>query len=213
MYRNAPLEKYLQDAAAGTPTPGGGSVAAFVGALATTMASMSANFTVGKEKFKQYDSQLKKILEECEKSRETLLFLMEEDIKGYGEISKAYGLPKSTEAEKNKRYEAIQKATIIAMEVPLKTTMCCLYILEQTRELVDIVNPNLISDVGVACFLADAAFRCAKLNVEINLAAIRNQSLVEKVQNEIGLAERKGKVFFKEIQERVQEKMVTIQRN
>lgn len=207
MYRNEPLEKYLQDAAAGTPVPGGGSVAAFVGALATTMASMSANFTVGREKFREYDSQLKKILEECEKSRETLLSLMEEDIKVYSGVNNAYGLPKSTEAERNKRSEAIQKATIIAMEVPLKTTMCCLYILELTRELADIANPNLISDVGVACYLADAAFQCAKLNVEVNLATIRNQSLVEKVQNEIGLAEKKVKVFFKEIQERVQEKM------
>ena len=93
------------------------------------------------------------------------------------------------------------------MEVPLKTTMCCLYVLEQTRELVDIANPNLISDVGVACYLADAAFQCAKLNVEINLATIKNQSLVEKVQNEISHAEKKAKVFFKEIKERVQEKM------
>jgi glutamate formiminotransferase/formiminotetrahydrofolate cyclodeaminase len=204
MYRNEPLEKYLQDAAAGTPTPGGGSAAALVGALATTMSSMSANFTVGREKFKQYDSQLKKILEECEKSRETLLSLMEEDIKVYSGINNAYGLPKSTEAEKSKRSEEIQKATIIAMEVPLKTTMCCLYILELTHELVDIANPNLISDVGVAGFLAEAALQCAKLNVEINLATIKNQSLVEKAQNELSHAEKKAKTFFKEIQEKVQ---------
>src|SRR5574337_1220517 len=177
MYRHEPLEKYLRDAASGTPTPGGGSVAALVGALATTMASMSANFTVGKEKFKQYDTQLKKILGECEKSRETLLSLMEEDIKVYGEINNAYGLPKSTEAEKNKRSEAIQKATIIAMEVPLKTTMCCLYILEQTRALVDIANPNLISDVGGACYLADAAYQCAKLN-ELN--AFKSKDIIIK---------------------------------
>ena len=204
MYRNEPLEKYLQDAAAGTPTPGGGSAAALVGALATTMSSMSANFTVGREKFKQYDSQLKKILEECEKSRETLLSLMEEDIKVYSGINNAYGLPKSTEAEKSKRSEEIQKATIIAMEVPLKTTMCCLYILELTHELVDIANPNLISDVGVAGFLAEAALQCAKLNVEINLATIKNQSLVEKAQNELSHAEKKAKTFFKEIQDKVQ---------
>ena len=203
MYRNEPLDKYLKDAAAGTPTPGGGSVAALVGALATTMSSMSANFTVGKEKFKQYDSQLKRILGECEKSRETLLSLMEEDIKVYSGITNAYGLPKSTEAEKNKRSEEIQKATITAMEVPFKTTMCCLYVLEQTRELVDIANPNLISDVGVAGFLAEAAFQCAKLNVDINLATIKNQGLVEKTQNELSHAEEKAKTFFKEIQDNV----------
>lgn len=207
MYRNKPLEKYLKDASAGTPVPGGGSIAALAGALATTMASMSANLTVGREKFMQYDSQLKKILEECEKSRETLLSLMEEDIKVYNGVNNAYGLPKSTEAEKNKRSEEIQKATILAMEVPLKTMMCCLYVLEQTRKLVDIANPSLISDVGVACFLAEAAFQCAKLNVEINLATIRNQGLVEKVQNEINHAEKQVKIFSQEIKERVQEKI------
>lgn len=207
MYRNEPLEKYLKDAASGTPTPGGGSVAALVGALATTMSSMSTNFTIGKEKFKQYDAQLKKILVECEKSRETLLSLMEEDIAVYGGLSKAYELLKSTESEKKLRSEAIQKATVVAMEVPIKVTMCCLYVLELTRELVDIANPNLISDVGVAGFLAEAAFQCAKLNVDINLASIKNQSLVEKVRNEITHAEKKAKVFFKEIQECVQTKI------
>lgn len=204
MYRNEPLEKYLKDASAGTPAPGGGSVASLVGALATTMSSMSANFTIGKEKFKQYDSQLKRLLEECEKSRETLLSLMEEDIAVYSKLNSAFSLPKSNEAEKKLRSEAIQNATIIAMEVPLKATMCCLYILEMTRELVDIANPNLISDVGVSGFLAEAAFQCAKLNVEINLATIKNQSLVEKTQNELSHAEKKAKTLFKEIQEKVQ---------
>ena len=185
-------------------TPGGGSVAALVGALATTMSSMSANFTIGKEKFKQYDSQLKRLLEECEKSRETLLSLMEEDIAVYSKLNSAFSLPKSNEAEKELRSEAIQNATIIAMEVPLKATMCCLYILELTRELVDIANPNLISDVGVSGFLAEAAFQCAKLNVDINLAAIKNRSLVEKTENELSYAEKKAKTFFKEIQDKVQ---------
>ena len=204
MYRNEPLGKYLNDAAAGTPTPGGGSVAALVGALATTMASMSANFTVGREKFKQYDSQLKEIIAETEKSRETLLSAMEDDITVYGGLNSAYALPKSTEAEKKVRSEAIQKTTIIAMEVPIKVVMCCLYVLELTRKLVDIANPNLISDVGVAGFLAEAALQCARLNVEINLASIKNPTLVEKVQNEISHAEKKAKTFLQEIQERVQ---------
>lgn len=207
MYRNQPLENYLKDAAAGTPTPGGGSVAALVGALATTMASMSTQFTVGREKFKQYDAQLKKILEGCEKSRETLLTLMEEDITVYGGLSKAYGLPKSTDEEKKARTEAIQKATVIAMEVPVKAVMSCLYVLELTRELVDIANPNLISDVGVAAFLADAAFQCAKLNVEINLAAIKNTAIVEKVRNDVTQAEKKVKTFFTETRDRVLAKM------
>src|SRR3989304_2846491 len=87
---------------------------------------------------------------------------------------------------------------------PYNATRRCLYVLEMTRELVDIANPNLISDVGVSGFLAEAAFQCAKLNVEINLATIKNQSLVEKTQNELSHAEKKAKTLFKEIQEKVQ---------
>ena len=118
MYRNEPLEKYLRDAASGTPTPGGGSVAALVGALATTMASMSANFTVGKEKFKQYDTQLKKILEEFEKSRETLLSLMEEDIEVYGEISNAYGLPNRPKRKKINGLKQYKKQPLLQWKFP-----------------------------------------------------------------------------------------------
>lgn len=207
MYRNEPLEKYVEDAARGTPAPGGGSVAAFVGVLATTMASMSANLTVGKEKFKEHDTQLKKILAECKKSRETLLSLMEEDVRVYCEVSKAYTLPESSGSQKNKRSEAIQQATVIAMVVPLKTTMCCLSVLKRTRELVDIANPNLMSDVGVACYLAEAAFRCAKLNVEVNLAALKNQELVKKVYDEIRYAEKLARVLYEETRELVQRKL------
>lgn len=95
-----------------------------------------------------------------------------------------------------KRSEEIQKTIIVAMEVPLKTMMCCLYLLEQIRELIGITNPNLISDVGVATYMADAAFQSAKLNVEANLSMIKNQYLVEKVQHEISHAEKKARLFF-----------------
>lgn len=207
MYRDMSLESYLKDAASATPTPGGGSVAALVGALATAMSSMSARFTMGKEISKRGGSHIKKILAGCEKSREILLSLVEEDCAVYDEVNKAFGMPKVTQSEMKLRSDAIQRATINAMEVPLKTTMCCLYVLELTRELVDIVNANLISEVGVACFLAEAALQCAKLNVDINLASVKNQNLVEKVQKELGHTEKKAKVFFKEIQTCVQGKI------
>lgn len=83
-----------KDAAMGAPTPGDGSVAALVGVLATTMSAMSANLTVVEKEFKQHDIQLKKILEECKKSRKTLLSLMEEDVCVYREVA----LPKSSGA-------------------------------------------------------------------------------------------------------------------
>jgi len=203
VYRHKSLECYLQDAASGTPTPGGGSVAALVGALATTMFSMSANFTIGMEGYTQYDSQLKQILADCDRCRETLLSLLEEDIAAYNKVSSAYRLPISTEYEKTMRSQAIQEAILGATEVPLRTTMCCLYVLELTSKLVGISNPNLVSEVGAACFLAEAALQCAKLTADLNLISLKNKSLVEKIRHELNNAETKARMFSRIITERV----------
>lgn len=91
MYRQETLEKYVDDAAMGTPTPGGGSIAALFGALVISNDHVRepANLTVVGEEFKQRDIQLKKILEECKKSRETLQSLMDEDVCVYREVSSA----------------------------------------------------------------------------------------------------------------------------
>jgi len=112
MYRNEPLEKYLKDAAAGTPTPGGGSVAALVGALATTMSSMSANFTVGKEKFKHYDSQLKKILGD----EKEILKLIKKEV---NELKSKYGDERRTKiikrVEEITEQDLIEKKDVVVM--------------------------------------------------------------------------------------------------
>ncbi|MDR4508904.1 MAG: cyclodeaminase/cyclohydrolase family protein [Candidatus Brocadiaceae bacterium] len=207
MYKNKPLEKYLEDAASGEPTPGGGSIAALAGALATTMVSMSTNITLHKITYKQYEAQCKRILEECEKRREKLLFLMEEDVMAYDDVRMAYNLPKSNETEKDLRSETIQKTTIRATEVPVQTTRCCLSLLQLIRELVDIVVPKVISDVGVAGILTEAALQCAKLNVDINLKYIQNQEIVKKVRSEINSVEKRAEAFYNEIQEKVREKI------
>ena len=173
------------------------------GVLAAVMVLKAVNCTIGKEKFKHKDLHLRKILEECEENRETLLLLLEEDIAVYRKLVGMYGLPKSTEAEKKLRFDALQKAYIAATEVPMKTALCCLRTLELNRELVDMVNPNLISEVGVAGFLADAAFQSARLNIDANLTMIKNSDFIKHIREEISQAEKRAKAYFCETQERV----------
>lgn len=203
LYRNEPLEKYITDAASGNSTPGGGSVSALVGALGTTMAEMSANFTTGREKFKSVEPQVKKLLEVCTEGREELLTLMQKDTEAYSDVSNAYGMPRSTPEEKAARSKAIQSALTNAMDVPLATFRCCFKMLEAITELVDIANPNLISDAGVAAIFTEAALQGALLNVEVNLTGLKDESLVSNVCNEISPASEKATAMKQEIMRKV----------
>ncbi len=149
------------------------------------MASMSANFTLGKDKFRDVEPKIREILENSNNGREDLLRLMEEDIEAYNEVVRAYSLPKSNDEEKKQRSSAIQNGMKKAIDVPLRTMNCSLKLLKYINELVKIVNPNLITDIGVGGLLADAAFRGAMLNVEYNLNYIKDKEMVDSIKEEI----------------------------
>lgn len=185
MYLNKPLGNYLDDAAAKLPAPGGGSVSALAGALGAAMSSMVANFTVGKEKYKEVEDEVSQILSESEGLRKRLTELMDADIEVYGKVSAAYRLPKRSEEEKGKRSQAIQEACKEALEVPLQAVRCCYEILKLNKRLVDIGNENLISDVGVAVILAEAALQGAAINVEINLSSIKDEVFVKEKRSSL----------------------------
>ena len=171
------------------------------------MISMAANFTIGKEKFKDVEIVVKGILDNSEKYCQELLNLMEKDIESYDNVIKTYKLPLSTDREKKERAYAIQNALKNAIDVPLNVLNCCIKILENIRQLVDIGNPNLISDMGVAALATKASFSGAKLNVCINLVSIENIEFVKKIDNEIKTAETKVEILFNEIMEIVKSKI------
>jgi glutamate formiminotransferase/formiminotetrahydrofolate cyclodeaminase len=175
-----PISDYLEAAAARSPAPGGGSVSALTGALGAAMVSMVANFTVGREKYEDVQAEAGNILSESEKLRLRLTELVDEDIEAYSAVSSAYSFPKETDNEKKIRTERIAAVTREAVGVPLEAAGCCFRVLELCRRLVDIGNRNLISDVGVAVLLAEAALRGANVNVEVNLVSLRDASFVEE---------------------------------
>ena len=199
MFISGTIREYVDKASGGTPTPGGGSVSALAGALGVAMGCMSANFTIGKKKYRSVEPQVRAILVRLDAARERLLDLTEEDSRAYGKYSAAVSMPKDTDDEKRARAAAIQEATRGAMSVPLQVVEKCGEVLACLRELVNIANPNLITDVGVSAILAEAALRGAKLNVEINLAYLKDETLAADVRRKLENARTAGAEALAEV--------------
>jgi len=184
-YRTEPLVRYLDDAAAARPTPGGGSVAAMAGALASTMASMAAGFTAGREKFKDVEPEIQEALRRLADARGGLLDLAHEDMAVYERIMAAWRLPKQTDADKAARAEAVRKATKESLGSIERVLGACRDVLRLGHRLARIANPNLVSDVGVSAELALGAARAARINAEVNLAGYADKTDAEAVRTRV----------------------------
>ncbi len=198
MWREKSLKSYLDKLASKSPTPGGGSASALLGALAAGLVSMVANFTLGKPKYKRVEKSVARILERVEKLRERLSQLTEEDSLVYTEVSAVYRMPKGKERDK-----AMQRALRQASKVPFDVANLAFQLLKLNEELVEKGNRNLISDVGVSVIFSLGALETAALNVEINLAGIKDKEFVTKKRKILQSLLREGK----KIEERVVKKV------
>jgi len=192
MFRDKTIDEYVAMASSNAPTPGGGSVSALVWALAASMASMAGNFTAGREKFKDVEPRVRASLDALAAETERLLRLTEKDARAYARVTAAYKLPKGTQEEKAARGEAVQEALRAAMAVPREGVQACLAVARQAAVLIEIANPMLLSDVGVAAILAAAAVDGCRLNVEINLASLRDDAVKAEVAAELDAAQREA---------------------
>ena len=206
-YLEKPLRYYLEDAASGEPTPGGGSVSALAAALGVTMGEMAANFTLGREKFREVEPEVKELLATLTEARGSLLQLMEEDIASYGQVSAAYSLLRATAEEKSARTQAIQQALARALAVPLEAMRVVAAALAAVRQLANIANPNLISDVGVSAELLLGALRGARLNVDVNLTYLKDEGLIRSSRQEAESLEAEARRLHGETLGRVRAKL------
>jgi len=165
------LEPFLDRVAAGTPTPGGGTVSAVCGALSAALSRMVANLAVGKKGYEAAQSGLAEIEARGKKLQVKFLVLAGEDAKAYDEVAAAMKLPKGSEDERATRIKAMQIAYKRATEVPMETIRMCLEALELAKLAVEKGSRSAITDVGMAAILAQAAMRGAALTVRINLSA------------------------------------------
>jgi formiminotetrahydrofolate cyclodeaminase len=206
-YLEESLKTYTEALASGAPAPGGGSAAALVGALGAALNSMVANFTVGREKFADVEEEVRLLLSRSEGLRQVLERLTQADTEAYGQVAAAQKMPRESEEEKAARTAAMQEALKVAAEVPRAATRAAHGVLEVAKELVEKGNPNLITDVGVAAKFAVAAMECAALNVEINLAYIKDESYRETCRQEMAPLLQQGGEMGAEVWGAVQAKM------
>ena len=185
---------FLDALASSAPTPGGGSVAAFSGAMAAGLVSMVCNLTIGKKQFAEYEEELRAILARSEALRQELQSLADEDIAVFGRLSAAYKLPRTTDADAATRQAAIQKVTRQAADVPLRVAQAAAALLPLCTTLSNRCSRLIVSDVGVAAVLVRATVQSAILNVEINLSGLDDQIYVRETRAQledlvIGLSE------------------------
>src|SRR5450432_3616931 len=183
----AGVEPFVEQLAAPTATPGGGSASAASGAMAAGLAAMVAGMSRGKKAYLQYETQLSAAIARLTPLREELKAAVDADAEAYNSVMKAYKQAKVAADEKSG--EALIEATLKeATSVPLSVAEKAHVIAEIAQSLGPITNPNMKSDLTTALALARAAITGALANVEINLASLKDQAFAAEMRRRAGLA-------------------------
>jgi glutamate formiminotransferase / formiminotetrahydrofolate cyclodeaminase len=179
----AGIEPFIEQLAAPTATPGGGSAAAAAGAMAAGLVSMVASMSRGKKAYLQHEAHLSPAIARLAKLREELKGAIETDAESFNSVIKAYKDAKSlSESEASAVInEALKKATAVPLNVAEKAHE----IQQIAKALEPITNPNMKSDLTTAAALARAAITGALANVAINLASINNQAFAQQIRERI----------------------------
>ena len=185
MLKDQKIKSFLDLLASKAATPGGGSVAALTGAMGAALLSMVGNLTIGKEKYKNVEGQIKELLGKSESLRAELTELMESDVAVFNELMAIMKLPRATEEEKEKRNQKMQVALIEAAKIPLMVAQKSCELISLCQEIAGIGSKNAISDAGVGVLLAEAAFHSAIINVKINLNLIKDEKVKKELNDEI----------------------------
>lgn len=178
------LKGFARETASESAAPGGGSVSAYMGALAAALGAMVANLSAHK---RGWDDHWKEFSDQAVKGQdimERLLKLVDEDTAAFAKIMNVFSMPKGTEEEKAARAEAMEKATLYATQVPLRTMQTALEAMPLALEMARKGNPASASDAGVGAIAALAAVKGAQLNVRINAAGLKDRAMADSLTAE-----------------------------
>ncbi len=170
------------------------------------MVEMVLNLTLKKEKAGSLE-ELKGICQDTHELREALTETLVKDIVAYQGVMEAYLLPHATDKEKKIRKEEIQKALKKAIDPPLFTAATSLKLLKLCQQALEKGNPNTISDTAVAALMASAALRGGVFNVQINLAALQDREIAERMKKELVRLEEEGEKIKIRILDQVEKKL------
>ncbi|MGR9108587.1 MAG: methenyltetrahydrofolate cyclohydrolase [Gammaproteobacteria bacterium] len=179
MTKEQQIQVFLDQLASSSSTPGGGGAAAIMGAMGAALVSMVCNLTIGKEKYKAVEDELKGVLEQSENLRARLTDMIQADVEVFDRVMASYGMPKGTDEEKAARSAEIQAALKAATDVPLECAKASAEVIALSRAVAEKGNLNVISDAGVAVLAGFAALKAAALNVKINIGGIKDAEFVD----------------------------------
>lgn len=204
---NMTLEKFADETASETPAPGGGSIAAYMGALGVSLGTMVANLSSHKRGWDDRWEEFSVWAEKGQNYKAKLLHLVDEDTAAFNKIMEAFGLPKSNDEEKRARKQAIEDATKNAIEVPFTVMEIAYQSMEVMKTMAEIGMEASVSDAGVGALAARAAVHGAFLNVKINAAQLADKdyahNIIEKSEKIISATDKLEKEILEFVNNRI----------
>jgi glutamate formiminotransferase/formiminotetrahydrofolate cyclodeaminase len=202
------LKKFMEETSSESPAPGGGSVAAYAGALGAALGTMVANISSHK---RGWDDRWHLFSEWAEKGKaiqNELLRLVDEDTDAFNKLMECYSLPKKSGEEIESRRLAVQEATKTAIIIPLKVMETAYSCFGLIREMVEEGNPNSVTDAGVGALALRCSIKGALLNVKINASDFEDKDFVKEVLMKGDQIEQKSKMEEEAIMKMIEEKIV-----
>ena len=201
------LREFCNETLSDSPAPGGGSVAALMGALGASLGGMVANLSAGK---RGWDDKLEYFSDwavKAQQLKDELLSLVDEDTAAFNKVMDAFALPKKAAEEKAARAAAIEQTTKYAAEVPLKVMETASKSYDLLAEMAERGNPASVSDVGVGALATRACIEGAALNVRINLAQLKDEKFKGVLEEKVRSVCAHSVAKFKEISQAVESKL------
>src|SRR5947207_10243446 len=201
------LREFCNETLSDSPAPGGGSVAALMGALGVSLGGMVANLSAGK---RGWDDKLQYFSDwavKAQQLKDELLFLVDEDTAAFNKVMAAFGLPKESAEEKATRSAAIQTANKYAAEIPLRVMETAFKVYSLLGEMAENGNPASISDVGVGALAVCACIEGAAMNVRINLGGLKDEALKSSLREKMQRVAGESEAEFKRVHAIVESKL------
>jgi glutamate formiminotransferase/formiminotetrahydrofolate cyclodeaminase len=201
------LRGFCNETLSDSPAPGGGSVAALMGALGASLGGMVANLSAGK---RGWDDKLEYFSDwavKAQQLKDELLSLVDEDTAAFNRVMDAFGFPKESAEEKAARAAAIEEATKYAAEIPLKVMETASRSYELLSQMAKKGNPASISDIGVGALATRSCIEGAAFNVRINLGQLKDEKFKTDIQEKVRKVSADSEAQFKTIIEIVEAKL------
>lgn len=184
MLTDLTVKEFLNKVAGSDPVPGGGSIAALNGAIASALAAMVANLTIGKKNYEEQQELMQQIAEIANKQQEIFVADIDRDSEAYNKVFACFKMPKATDEEKAARSAAIQEATKFAATVPMEVARNAYQLMEMIEKVARKGNQNAVTDACVAMMAARSAVLGALMNVRINLGSLKDKDFAVRFSQE-----------------------------